>query len=96
MTPQAEFGPDVFHPTEDDHDPDRVVRDAERNAKIARGAALAQRTNYGRVLGNGGGWQWTVERAIDSRLNVFYGATLADALIALAMAVDAHNEPTTE
>jgi hypothetical protein len=90
MTPQAEFGPDVFHPTDEDHDPDRVIRDAHRNSLIAKGAALAENAGYA--------WvtfcepmvrKWSVMRQMDSgpHKHIFYGATLADALIALAEAV---------
>lgn len=83
MTEQElrETAPEVWVPTDDDHDPDRVERDKARNARLARGVELA--TDAFKA-----GQRWNVYGTVRGRTTIFLDETLAGALIALADEVD--------
>jgi hypothetical protein len=80
MTPQAEFGPDVYIPTDDDHDPDRVTRDAVRNAQIAKAASEA--TLISREFDGHG--LWHVTAIVGTHKHIFNDASLTEALLRFA------------
>ena len=85
-----ETAPEVFVPTDDDHDPDRVIRDASRNATIVKGVLAATHV-YQPFPGRD---PWQVGGMVKGHRTVFYEKSLADAFRLLGEAVE--NEPQTE
>jgi hypothetical protein len=88
-----ETSPEVWVPTDEDYDPDRVIRDADWHAKVTRGAWLAREAF--RHLHDSENEHWEARSyTMDGHRISGIGSNLPDALANLADAVE--NIPTSK